>query len=266
MHIHCLGISHNTASVALRERLAFTPHKLNTALARLGRDEDSAWEEIREIAILSTCNRVEVYVVAKAPVFDTLEAFLAEVQGVSTHEFSSACYRLLDENAVLHLLRVAAGLDSVALGEPQILGQVTEAYSAARGHGTAGKLLSRLFQTAIHAGKRTRTETAIGYSPASISSVAVNLMAKTVPALETAQILVIGAGEMAELAVEALRKRGVQTITIINRTLTKAEALADRWNGQAAALESLLDVLPDMDIVITSTGAPHLLISIGRII
>ncbi len=261
MNIHCLGINHNTAPLALRETLAFTPHQLNASLARLGCGQDANRRLIRECVILSTCNRVEIYAVGDENIFPALENFLAEVRGISPREFSSAAYRLLDSEAVHHLLRVAAGLDSLVLGEPQILGQVADAYAAARQHGVAGKVLSRLFQTAIHAGKRARTETAIGRNPASISSVAVSLIANAVPTLQKAHILVVGAGEMAELAVEALRKRGVSRITVANRTLEKAKNLAGRWNGRAAALESLPELLTQADVVITSTAAPHTIIS-----
>ncbi len=260
MHILCLGLNHNTANVELRECLAFTPHRLEAGLARLGCGDDSSWSGIKELAILSTCNRVELYAVATEPIFDTLEAFVSETQNYPKSGFLGALYRLQDTEAVHHLLQVAAGLDSIVLGEPQILGQVTDAYAAARRHGTAGNLLSRLFQVAIHAGKRARTETSISHNPASIASIAVKIISETLPALPRAKIMVLGAGEMAELAVESLRKRGAESILVVNRTLQRAEALANRWHGQAAAMEALLDHLPDMDVVITSTGAPHIVI------
>lgn len=259
-HIHCLGLNHNTSSVALRERLAFPPHRLEAALARLGCGDDPAWNEIQELVILSTCNRVELFAVASRPVFDALESFLSETQETPRLEFSAALYRLLDETAIHHLLQVTAGLDSVVIGEPQILGQVADAYAAALRHGTAGKIISQLFQAAIRAGKRARTETTISHNPASIASVAVNLISETVPDLPAAKVLVLGAGEMAELAVESLRKRGARDILVVNRTMQRAEELASRWNGRAATLERLLEHLPDMDIVITSTGAPHTVI------
>ena len=265
MNIHCLGISHHTAGLALRESLSFSPHQLDAALARLGCGNEAAWGDLQECVILSTCNRVEIYAIADKPVFEVLEAFLSEVRGISGLDFSESSYRLLDASAAAHLFRVTAGLDSLVLGEPQILGQVTEAYSSARRHGTAGKILSRLFQTAIHAGKRTRSETRIGHNPGSIASVAVRLIARNVPDLKSARILLIGAGEMAELAVEALIKRGVTDLTIANRTVAGAKVLADRWNGRAAALESLPELLADADAVITSTGAPHTIISRAQI-
>lgn len=259
-HILCLGLNHTTCSVNLRERLAFDPYQLQSALARLGCGDDPTWSEINELVILSTCNRVELYAVANQPIFDTLEAFLSDTRGCAQVNFSDTIYRLLDGDAIQHLFEVAAGLDSMVIGEPQILGQITDAYSTARKHGTPGKILSRMFEVAIHAGKRARTETTISENPASIASIAVNLIAQTVPDLPGAKIMVLGAGEMAELAVESLRKRGAQSILVVNRTLQRAQELANRWDGEAAALETLLDRLPDMDIVISSTGAPHIVI------
>jgi glutamyl-tRNA reductase len=259
-HILCLGLNHTTTGVVLRERLAFSPHQLQAALARLGCGNDPTWSDIKELVILSTCNRVEIYAVAHRPVFDTLEAFLSQTKSCPQADFSDHIYRLLDGEAIQHLFEVAAGLDSMVIGEPQILGQVTDAYSAARKHGTTGKILSRMFEVAIRAGKRARTETTISQNPASIASIAVKLIAEKVPDLPRAKILVLGAGEMAELAVESLRKRGARSILVVNRTLQRATELASRWESQAAALETLLDHLPDTDIVIASTGAPHIVI------
>jgi glutamyl-tRNA reductase len=228
LHIQCLGLNHNTATVALREQLGFTPHRLNAALARIGCGEDSSWRNLRELVILSTCNRVELYAVTVGPSFAQLETFLADIQDIHLSKISTALYHLLDEEAVSHLLNVAAGLDSVVLGEPQILGQVTDAYAAARRVRSTGKILSRLFQTAIQAGKRARTETAIGHNPASIASVSIKLISEVVPDISSSRIMVLGAGEMAELAVEALRKRGASQIVVVNRTVQRAQELASR--------------------------------------
>lgn len=261
MHLHCLGINHTTAPLALRECLSFSPHQLDAALARLGCGTEARWADIQECVILSTCNRVEVYALTTKDGHAALLDFLSDVQGVSAEEIAPIAYQLEDDEVVSHLLRVAAGLESMVLGEPQILGQVTEAYSTARRHGTTGKILSRLFQTAIRGGKRTRTETAISHNPSSISSVAVNLIARTIQDLRTANILVIGAGVMAELAVEALRKRGAVHFTIANRTLENAGELARRWDGRAATLEALPALLAQADIVLSSTSAPHTIIT-----
>jgi glutamyl-tRNA reductase len=264
-HILCVGMNHQTASVAIRERLAFSMLQLEQDLTRSIEANEAAAGEIEELVILSTCNRVEVYAVSQQPAFDLLESFLSETQNLpvcelSPSELSPSLYYLMDGDAIKHLFRVAAGLDSLVIGEPQILGQVAQAYEVAKQNGSAGKILSQLFQAAIRAGKRTHTETTISRNPASIASVAVHLISETVPDLPSARVLVLGAGEMAELSVESLRKRGVKEITVINRTLEKAQELARRWDGQAGALYMLPDYLPDMDIVISSTGAPHTII------
>jgi glutamyl-tRNA reductase len=259
-HILCLGLNHASSNVAMRERLAFNPQQLHAALTRYGRNDDAAWSELKELEIISTCNRVELYAVADKPIFGTLETFLSETKGCPRLEFTGSVYRLMDGDAIQHLLEVAAGLDSMVMGEPQILGQVIEAHMAAGKQRTTGKVLSGLFLTAIRTGKRARTETTINHHPASISSVAVNLISKTVPDFTAAKVMVLGAGEMAELAVEALRKRGTGSVLVINRTLARAQELANRWEGQAASLETLLDHLPDVDIVIASTGAPHIVL------
>lgn len=263
--IQCLGLNHKTAPINLREKLAFTPHRLDTCLARIGCGDVPEYENIRELVILSTCNRVELYAVSGTSGFEVLEHFLADVQEIDPSDQPGSFYRLENSEAVNHLFRVAAGLDSAVLGEAQILGQVADAYTSARAHGTSGKVLSRLFQSAIRAGKRARSETAIGEKPASIASVAVNLISDKVSDLAMAQVMVLGAGEMAEIAVEALRKRGVEQIVVVNRTKKSAQELASRWNGQAAALEMLLDHLKDSDIVITSTGAPHTIIQASMV-
>jgi len=166
----------------------------------------------------------------------------------------------VDEQVASHLLRVAAGLDSMVLGEPQILGQVTDAYQQGLEAGACGKVLSRLFQTAIQAGKRVRTETCISCHSTSVSSLAARLAEQEVPDLAQAQITLLGAGEMAELAVEALRKRGVKNFYVISRPINSACGLAKRWNGQAGTMESLAGVLENTDVLITSSSAPHLLI------
>lgn len=265
LHILCIGISHQTASVALREQLAFTPHRLESSLARLGCRKTEDLNEIRELVIISTCNRVEIYATTTIICFDTLENFISETHNIPITEISPLFYRFHGKDAIQHLLNVAAGLDSAVLGEPQILGQVTDAYSSAQRHGTSGKILSKLFQTAIQAGKRARSETAISHNASSVASVAVKLISQSVPDLEAAKIMVLGAGDMAELAVEALRKRGANQIMVVNRTLKRAQELAQRWNGQAAALEMLIELLPDTDIVITSTGAPHTIIQASMV-
>jgi glutamyl-tRNA reductase len=258
VHIYCLGLNHTTASLSLRERLAFSEESISAALARLG---CGGWNVIDELIIVSTCNRIEFYAVAHRDVLTDLEAFLSEAAEMPAAELQPILYRLKDTDAVSHLLDVAAGLDSLVIGEPQILGQVTRALELARGQNAAGPLLNRLFQSAIHAGKRARTETAIGRNPASISSLAASLAERAVSNLGEAQIVVLGAGEMAELAVEALRKRGAKRIMVVNRTLSRAHMLADRWGADVTTFENLDTALASADILIASTGAPHTIVS-----
>jgi glutamyl-tRNA reductase len=263
MHILCLGLNHHTAGLALRERLAFGEEAADAALARLdGRDPGP--DGIQELVILSTCNRVELYALSSAEQpetgFDSLVAFLAEARRLPAGQFRSHLYLYSGEQAVEHLLQVSAGLDSLVLGEPQILGQVVQALELARNQGAAGPVLSHLFQAAVFAGRRVRAETSIACNPASIASVAVRLAAQTLPDLENASVAVLGAGEMARQAVEALRKRGLARFLVINRSLGRALQLAADWGAEAADFTALPATLARDDILITSTSAPHTLI------
>jgi glutamyl-tRNA reductase len=217
------------------------------------------------MVLLSTCNRTELYAVSPRLEAEDLELFLSETRGISGDDFRPYLYHYCDEDAIRHLLRVASGLDSLVLGEPQILGQVTNALEMARGAGSSGPLLSRLFQSAIHAGKRARTETHIARNPASVSSLAASLAEKSVRNLAHAQIVILGAGEMAELAVEALRKRGAVKVLVLNRTLERAEALAKRWQAEASTFERMGEALCAADVLISSTGAPHTIIDPGMV-
>jgi glutamyl-tRNA reductase len=260
MQILCLGLSHHTAPVELRERVSYHVGAQKAALARLGCGHASQPVELVELAILSTCNRLEFYAFTHTDRFEPLLQFIGETTGVPVTELAPHLYHYAQADAILHLGRVASGLDSMILGEPQILGQVTEAYELGLGQRSIGPVLSALFRYAIHTGKRARTDTAISRNPASISSVAVRLAEETVGTVSTAHTVIVGAGEMAELAVEALRLRGAQHITVVNRTHARAQQLADRWQATVLTFENLPDALFDADIVITSTGAPHILI------
>ncbi len=260
--IHCLGLNHRTADLALRERVAFSEEDIRAALARLGCGTNGSRPAlVSEMVILSTCNRTEIYAVAPEEDFGALESFLSDARNITAETLRPHLYRYRDRDAVAHLFRVASGLDSLVLGEPQILGQVTRAWELARGQGTVRAVLGRLFQAAVHTGKRARTETAISHNPASVATMAVHLAARVVEDLPAARVLVLGAGEMAEQAVEALRVRGVSRIRVMNRTLSKAQALADRWGGEATTFEALVPSLAWADIVLASTGAPHTLIA-----
>lgn len=259
MYILCIGLNHTTAPLALRETLALNEDVVRIALARLACGH--VLTPLNELVLISTCNRIELYAVSNQPALAELELFLSEVSGVSADLFRPHLYRFKDMDVVRHLFEVAAGLDSLVIGEPQILGQVTRALELAREQNTAGAILNRLFQAAIHAGKRTRTETAISRNPASVSSLAASLSERAVHKISEAQIVILGAGEMAELAVEALRKRGAQKILVVNRTLERAQGLVQRWDAQATTFENLHTALASADILISSTGAPHTIIS-----
>lgn len=265
MQILCLGLSHHTAPIELLERLNFSAPALKAALARFGCGRDSHPAGLAEFAILSTCNRLELYALASPGAdqneqFTTLADFLVETRGVPASEFESHLYQYAGPKAVEHLCRVAAGLDSLILGEPQILGQVADAYESTLASGAAGPVLTALFRAAIRTGKRARSETAISRNPASVSSVAVRLAEQIVGDLPARRVLVIGAGEMGELAVEALRARGVHQMTVVNRTHRRAVELAERWSGEALSFEYLTEAVRAADIVISSTGAPHVII------
>ena len=259
MHIISLGLNHTSAPVHLRERFAFNEEQIRASLARLFCSQLET--SLAELIIISTCNRIEIYAASNQLAYAELEAFLSDARSVPVEELHPYLYRFKDVEAARHLFDVAAGLDSLVIGEPQILGQITRALELARGQNAAGPTLNRLFQAAIHAGKRARTETAISRNPASVSSLAASVAEKTLGYIKQASVVVLGAGEMAELTVEALRKRGVEKIRVVNRTQERAHALADRWGAEAATFESLSESLCQADILISSTGAPHLVLS-----
>lgn len=263
MQIYCLGINHASAPLSLLEQLTLGEEGTRSALARLSHGLRPS--PFAELVLVSTCNRIELYAASAQEVLPELEAFLSEVSGVPGAGFRPAMYQLAGLKVARHLYEVAAGLDSLVIGEPQILGQVTRALELAREQNMAGPVLNQLFQSAIHAGKRVRTETEIGRNPVSVSSLAASLAAHSIQSLSEAQAVVLGAGDMAELAVGALRKRGVVRITVVNRTLEHARSLADRWQAQAATYEHLDGVLAGADIVISSTSAPHFMVSVPMV-
>lgn len=263
MHIFCIGLNHTTAAIELREQLSLNDEAIRSALSRLACGHLTS--SISELVILSTCNRIELYAASSHMVLPDLEAFLADVCDVPVEQFHSQAYRLQDVDAAQHLFEVAAGLDSLVIGEPQILGQIVHALELSRGQNMAGPVLNRLLQSALHAGKRARTETGISRNPASVSSLAASLAEQVVRLIADAQVVIVGAGEMAELAVEALRKRGANRVLVVNRTLERAHAIADRWNAQVATFESMEAALASADILIASTGAPHTILSVESI-
>jgi glutamyl-tRNA reductase len=251
-----VGLSHRTAPIAVREALAFPKDRLPEALDRL-RSEVG----LEEAMVLSTCNRVEVYGYAAEPATPALVSFLAEFHHRPLLEVESFLYRLEGDEAVRHAFWVASSLDSMVLGEPQILGQVKEAYQIAGKAGTLGAVLNALRNRSIAAAKRARRETGIGKNAVSISSVAVELALKIFGELRERNVLLVGAGKMSELAARHLVRDGARATVLGGRTFERAEQLAAALGGRAAPLESLRSELARADIVISGTGAPGLVVS-----
>lgn len=262
MHLNrivCLGLSHHTAPLALRERISCSLPEEHGLLEAV-EDGSDRFSGLAEIALLSTCNRIELYAVVDAPAEEAqrlLIDYLAAVHTVNAGSFDDYLYFHQGQAAIEHLARVAAGLDSLVLGEPQILGQVNDAYMTAVEANTAGPVLTALFRGAIRAGKRARTETAISSNPASVSSVAIMLAQQFAGDLERQKVLVVGLGEMGQLALSALRKRKIANISLANRSQERAERLAAAWHGRAYGLEELPQALATADTVICATAAPH---------
>ena len=260
MKILLVGLSHKTAPLEVRERLLFTPTMLRSGLTHFNSTHAQAHlQDVSEGVILSTCNRLEVYAVVRDPEVakKAIVKFLGRSCGIAPEQFVNHLYIHLDEAAVAHLFCVASGLDSMVLGEPQILGQITDAFEAAQSQQAAGTVLSALFRAAIHTGKRARTETAISVNPASVSSVAASMAGELLGNLSKRCVLLIGAGEMGAIAAKALLKRGVSNIVVANRTYRNAAQLAEELKGRAITFQQLSGAMTEADIIITSTGAPH---------
>ncbi len=259
MHLICVGISHRTAPVALRERLAFPASQLRAGLQALLETADGGPRPIHEAVILNTCNRLEVYALTAHPASGSaaIRDFLARFHALPAREFAPYLYEHADDAAVTHLFRVAAGLDSMIVGEAEILGQVRQALEVARGQGAAGRVLTRVFQHAVHAGSRARQETRIGHRAASVPSVAVALARELRGTLRRLQVLVVGAGDMGALTAKALMDQGAQGIIVSNRSYPRAVELARRWNGCAVTFERLPQAMAQADLVISATDAPH---------
>jgi glutamyl-tRNA reductase len=249
-----IGASHKTASLDLRERLALPQARASRML-----DDLTAHEAIAEAVAISTCNRTEIYLVATDAVDAENHALslLSRQAGIRTTELVGAIYSLRGADAVEHLFSVASGLDSMIVGEAEVQGQVKRAYEMALVEGVSGPVSNRLFRDALATGKRVRTETGIGRSRVSVSTVAVELAADFLGDLAARRVLVIGAGENGELAARALRDRGVRTVFVANRRYDRALGLAQRFGGEAVAFDDLPAELLRADIVVSSTGAPH---------
>jgi len=261
MHIVVVGMNHHTAMVELREHLAVDEAKLRTLLST---DVPGAGPQPKERVILSTCNRFELYMliddIAQAlPLFQRLCRTIAEDEDARC-QLTDHLYVRQDEEAVRHLFRVAAGLDSMVLGESQILGQVNQAYALAHAAGATGPILSRLFQQATRVGKRARTETDINRASASVGSAAVRLLQEQYPDLSQRRVLVVGAGQMGHTVARYLASQGIHDVAIVNRALPKAAEIARETGGKAYPWRSLLPLLTWADVAIFATSAAtHLL-------
>ncbi|HEX3436688.1 MAG TPA: glutamyl-tRNA reductase [Pseudacidobacterium sp.] len=249
MKILLTGVNHKTAPVELREQLAISPERLTEATRAL-----HAFPGVHEAMILSTCNRVELLACHEASSPDLL-GFLREFLGIDTTEVQPHIYEYRETDAVRHLFRVAASLDSMVVGEPQILGQVKESYAAARSVGAVQTHLEKLLQSTFTVAKKIRSETQIGSSSVSIASVAVDLAKKIFGALDGKRVLLVGAGKMSELAARHLMQQGAHSILVANRTYDRALRLAHQFQGHAVRFEDLYATADQADIIITSTGS-----------
>jgi glutamyl-tRNA reductase len=251
MSLSIIGINYKTAPIALRERIAISRDELPDTTRAL-----AAMQGVTECMIVSTCNRVELLAAVETPETD-LTGFLHQHFGLDRALLEPHIYRQTDRDAVRHLFRVAASLDSMVVGEPQILGQVKEAFAVARAAGTVSGQLEHLLQSAFAAAKKVRTETEIGSSSVSIASVAVDLAKKIFGSLQGRTVFLVGAGKMSELAARHLVQQGAGAILVSNRTQARADKMAQQFKGRVIPYDQLYDAASDADIVISSTGAPH---------
>lgn len=250
MALLTFGLSHHTAPLDARERLAFTDAEIPDALTRL-----RALPGVEEAAILSTCNRTEIFAVAAPEEEDRLLDWWRRERQAPAGSLEKHAYVLRDQGSVLHSLRVAAGLDSMVIGEPQILGQMKQAFAQAQGAAALGPVLSRLFQHAFAVAKLVRSRTEVGAHPVTIAYAAVQLAQHIFAELKDQTALLIGAGDTVQLVAKHLKTRGVGRIVVANRSLERAQAVAASLGGYAIGLDDLPTQLPEADIVISSTGA-----------
>jgi glutamyl-tRNA reductase len=253
--IFAIGINHDSASLEVREQVAFAPEKIPQALS-----EAMAQAPVEELVILSTCNRTELYGVLKSDAdairgAESLMAWLSVYHGVSLSEISQFAYQNHGRAALTHLVRVAAGLNSMVLGEPQIFGQLKSAYAVAQEAGAVGDGLGRLFPEAFRVAKRVRTDTAIGENPVSVAYAAVDLAGHIFSDLSAHTALLLGAGETVELVARHLREAKLGRLIIANRTLARAEALAEQLDAEAVLLADVTERLAEADIVVSSTAS-----------
>ncbi len=246
-----IGANHKTAPVELREKLSFTAEETVAALEKLKNDED-----IKESLVFSTCNRTEIlYIPETGEQVERIIEFISQHKQVDKSEFKDNLYILEGEDAILHLFKVASSLDSMVVGEPQILGQIKEAYRVAVANNASGVLLNRLMHKSFSVAKKVRKETGIGDNAVSISYAAIELANKIFSDLSQKSVMLLGAGEMAELAVEHLISHNVKQIVVANRTFKNAVDLAEKFKGKAVKFEERESALAEVDIIISSTGA-----------
>jgi glutamyl-tRNA reductase len=262
MQLLLVGVSHRTAPVELRERLDFSTHGVDRALSALAR-----LPEHHEATIVSTCNRVELYVSCgdSEAARVAVQQFLSDFHGIPAEQLAPHLYAKTGHEAVIHLFRVASGLDSLVMGEPQVLGQVKDAFGLASKMGCTGPLLNKLFHTAFVTGKRVRAETALSEGAVSVSYAAVSLARKIFGNLKGRTVLVVGAGEMGKLTALHMQSQGIGRLMITSRTAAHAATLAESIGGIATPWESLSTALADADIMITATGASTPIISRGQV-
>jgi glutamyl-tRNA reductase len=255
MKVQMIGCNHHHSSVAVRERLAFGPGQVGQALDGLRQRFPEA-----EAVLLSTCNRVEIYTAAEdpnaSPSHEQVAQFMADFHGLPIYEIFDDLFERTGEDAVRHLFMVAASLDSMVVGEPQILSQVKQAYELAKDRHSAGPLTHGIFQAAVRVARRVTSETALHQRRVSIPSIAVgDFAAQIFERFDDKEVLVIGAGEMAEETLRYLQDEGAHHVVVVNRSLERARELAERWRGRAAAWEQLPDELVRADLVVSTTGA-----------
>ncbi len=250
MALLALGINHKTASVSIREKVSFAPEQMEQALA-----EACDLGMAHEVSILSTCNRTELYCTSQEGGDLALLQWMGRYHGVDLTELQACSYIHWDDNAVRHMMRVASGLDSLVLGEPQILGQLKSAYAVSQAAKTINADLGRLFQQAFSVAKQVRTQTAIGENPVSVAYAAVSLAQHIFADMSHSRALLIGAGETIDLVARHLVQTGVKQIVVANRTLERAQALAEQFGAEAILLSDIPEALERADIVISSTAS-----------
>lgn len=260
MSLITLGINHKTAPLDLRERLAFTPQTLPEALLSLKK-----LAHVDEVSILSTCNRTELYCAISADNDQAIIQWFSKFHGLDEDLLKQHLYIHTHEETIRHAMEVASGLDSMILGEPQIAGQMKDAYALANKHGTIGLLLGKLFQRAFAVSKQVRTDTDIGSSPVSVAFAAVSLAKQIFGNLDQSTVLLVGAGETIELTTRHLHSQGVKKIIIANRSIERAQKLADEFHGEAISLQQISEHLHRSDIVISSTASPLPIIGKGTV-